>query len=92
MIFRFFKGFIRKVRLVRLVGLVRLKCAIFLCDFLCDFFWLIKMIFARKSCTGEKKTIPLHSLNQNMVGLAQLVRASDCGSEGHGFEPHIPPH
>ena len=26
-----------------------------------------------------------------MVGLAQLVRASDCGSEGHGFEPHIPP-
>ena len=84
MIFRFFKGFIRKVRLVRLVGLVRLECAIF--------FWLIKMIFARKSCTGEKKTLPLHSLNQNMVGLAQLVRASDCGSEGHGFEPHIPPH
>ena len=88
MIFRFFKGFIRKVRLVRLVGLVRLECAIFLCDF----FWLIKMIFARKSCTGEKKALPLHSLNQNMVGLAQLVRASDCGSEGHGFEPHIPPH
>gem|GEM_PF-2280411 len=23
--------------------------------------------------------------------LAQLVRASDCGSEGHGFEPHMPP-
>lgn len=86
MIFRFFKGFIRKVRLVRLVrlvGLARLVCAIF---------WLIEMIFARKSCTGEKKTLPLHSLNQNMVGLAQLVRASDCGSEGHGFEPHIPPH
>ena len=86
MIFRFFKGFTRKVRLVRLVrlvGLVRLECAIF---------WLIEMIFVRKSCTGEKKALPLHSLNQNMVGLAQLVRASDCGSEGHGFEPHIPPH
>lgn len=27
----------------------------------------------------------------NMVVLAQLVRASDCGSEGRGFEPHIPP-
>ena len=27
-----------------------------------------------------------------MVELAQLVRASDCGSEGRGFEPHIPPH
>ena len=26
-----------------------------------------------------------------MVDLAQLVRASDCGSEGRGFEPHIPP-
>ena len=26
-----------------------------------------------------------------MVELAQLVRASDCGSEGRGFEPHIPP-
>lgn len=23
-----------------------------------------------------------------MVMLAQLVRASDCGSEGRGFEPH----
>ena len=23
--------------------------------------------------------------------LAQLVRASDCGSEGRGFEPHMPP-
>ncbi len=23
-----------------------------------------------------------------MVAVAQLVRASDCGSEGRGFEPH----
>ena len=27
-----------------------------------------------------------------MVKLAQLVRASDCGSEGRGFDPHISPH
>ena len=27
-----------------------------------------------------------------MVGVAQLVRASDCGSEGRGFESHYPPH
>ena len=27
-----------------------------------------------------------------MVDVAQLVRASDCGSEGRGFEPHYPPH
>ena len=26
-----------------------------------------------------------------MVAIAQLVRASDCGSEGRGFEPHWPP-
>ena len=26
-----------------------------------------------------------------MVVLAQLVRASACGAEGRGFEPHIPP-
>ena len=26
-----------------------------------------------------------------VVALAQLVRASDCGSEGHGFEPRKPP-
>ena len=27
-----------------------------------------------------------------MVGVSQLVRASDCGSEGRGFESHHPPH
>ena len=27
-----------------------------------------------------------------MVDVAQLVRASDCGSEGRGFESHLPPH
>ena len=28
-----------------------------------------------------------------MVAIAQLVRASDCGSEGRGFEPHwLPKH
>ena len=26
-----------------------------------------------------------------MVGVAQLVSASDCGSEGRGFEPLYPP-
>ena len=27
-----------------------------------------------------------------MVGLAQLVRASDCGPEGRWFDSSIPPH
>ena len=26
-----------------------------------------------------------------MANIAQLVRALDCGSEGHGFEPHYSP-
>ena len=29
--------------------------------------------------------------NINMVGLAQMVRASDCGPEGRRFDPDIPP-
>lgn len=27
----------------------------------------------------------------NTVDVAQSVRASDCGSEGRGFESHLPP-
>ena len=39
-----------------------------------------------------KETIVLisHSSHHTEV-VAQLVRASDCGSEGRGFEPHLPP-
>jgi hypothetical protein len=31
-------------------------------------------------------------LQPQMVDVAQQVRASDCGSEGRGFEPHLPPY
>ncbi len=27
-----------------------------------------------------------------MVGIAQLVKASDCGPEDRGFDSHYPPH
>ena len=39
------------------------------------------------------KSLPLHRFRKevDMVDVAQLVRASDCGSEGRGFEPHLPP-
>ena len=33
-----------------------------------------------------------YSAKQNMVDIAQLVSAADCGSEGRGFESHYPPH
>ena len=26
------------------------------------------------------------------MGVAQMVRASDCGPGGRGFDPHHPPH
>ncbi len=32
------------------------------------------------------------NLARAMVGIAQSVRAPDCGSGGRGFEPHCPPH
>ncbi len=38
-----------------------------------------------------EKFIYLCRPSTHMEALAQLVRASDCGSEGRGFEPHMPP-
>ena len=38
----------------------------------------------------QKIFVTLHR-KQQMVSLAQLVRASDCGSEGRGFDPHTSP-
>ncbi len=48
--------------------------------FLALFFWRIK-----------KRVLYLHTPKEQMVGIAQSVRASDCGSEGRGFETHCPP-
>ena len=39
-------------------------------------------------CTVLKKQ---RLLKINMVNVAQLVRALDCGSKGRGFEPHLSP-
>ena len=44
-----------------------------------------------KSLVVSKKGITFAPEKIKTVVLAQLVRASDCGSEGRGFEPHIPP-
>ncbi len=40
-------------------------------------------------CTPNLAT--LYVLLNTMVGIAQSVRASDCDSEGRGFEPHYLP-
>ena len=34
---------------------------------------------------------PISVKAEQMVGVAQLVRVPDCGSEGRGFESHLPP-
>lgn len=34
----------------------------------------------------------IQALLNEMATVAQLVRASDCGPEGRGFEPHQSPH
>ena len=39
----------------------------------------------------KMKKLLLHSRFKTVV-VAQLVRASDCDSEGRGFEPHHPPY
>ena len=36
-------------------------------------------------------TKKLHTSALGMVGIAQLVRAPDCGSGGREFESHYPP-
>ena len=47
------------------------------------------MFFLENSCTKSFAVLSLHSIN--MVVVAQLVRASVCGTESRGFEPRLPP-
>jgi len=44
----------------------------------------LKIVFGIKELT-------IFALPKYTVVVAQLVRASVCGSEGRGFEPHLPP-
>lgn len=39
----------------------------------------------------ETKVVLSLQRKSKMVDVAQLVRASDCGSEGRRFEPGLPP-
>jgi hypothetical protein len=45
--------------------------------------------FFAKYLQNQKMYVLLQ--RQKMVNVAQSVRASDCGSEGRGFEPHLSP-
>ena len=46
-------------------------------------------LIAQIICKFRRKTLIFAS--QKMVNVAQLVRASDCGSEGRRFEPGLSP-
>ena len=44
------------------------------------------------SNSGKKVSQAAKKINDTYtVDVAQLVRVTDCGSEGRGFEPHLPP-
>ncbi len=44
-----------------------------------------------KTLAGSKK-VRTFAVPLEMVPIVQLVRASDCGSEGRGFESHWAPY
>ena len=48
-------------------------------------------MYTKFQCSFLNKTRFLSSFAAQTVAVAQLVRASDCGSEGRGFEPHQSP-
>lgn len=61
-------------------------------------------LFLRQYLMGGKNIFEKNSIDSWLIfnsfylctpieteGIAQLVRASVCGTEGRGFEPHYPP-
>lgn len=48
--------------------------------------------FPKLLTNGEKKFTIEKALWNDMVDVAQLVRALVCGTRGRGFESHLPPH
>jgi hypothetical protein len=51
--------------------------------------WLQDEKIKFKFCEVEILTL---FCSRETVDVVQSVRTSDCGSEGRGFEPHLPPH
>ena len=45
-----------------------------------------------ETLVDSKLMLTFASQNKKMVSIAQLVRASDCGSEGRGFETLCSPY
>ena len=47
--------------------------------------------FESYTSNNPENPVRLRGPPQNMVLLVQLIRTSDCGSEGREFEPHMAP-
>ena len=56
----------------------------------CSVAWLARLIWDQE-VAGSNPVTPIVSLFTSVVGIAQLVRAPDCGSGGREFESHYPP-
>ncbi len=54
--------------------------------------YLIKRKLGIKKTFLDKRLAAFNLRDLVMAGVAQLVRASGCGSEGRGFDPHHSPH
>ncbi len=58
----------------------------------CSAVWLAHLVWDQ-GVEGSNPFTPTISINlYKMVGVAQSVRASDCGPEGRGFDSHHSPH
>ncbi len=55
----------------------------------CSAAWLAHLVWDQGVEGSNPFTPTIYCI---MVGVAQLVRASDCGSEGRGFDPRHSPH
>ena len=53
--------------------------------------YIVQLVEYRSPKPKVVGSSPSASAMHNMVYVAQLVRASDCGSEGRGFESHHSP-
>lgn len=49
----------------------------------------VRLILSLKKFAGN--LCKYYLCSAKTVDIAQLVRATDCGSVGRGFEPHFPP-
>lgn len=56
-----------------------------------DVVQLVTLLRWRFGGQGKSRCGSGNNWKEYMVDVVQLVRTSDCGSEGRGFEPHLPP-